>query len=231
MGDIAVIVGGGKGERAKQEIPKAFVNLITRPMIAYSAQVFYDSSMIDEVILVVPTELVDAARMMIDAIGWDEKPVHVVASGNNRQASVYNAIHDLQGGGYIAVHDAARPALMPEHLEALLIQAHEHEIGVVPVIPPADLIYEKGPSDLRRAMPSRTIDRVQTPQIISSLVLRFVHAHEEGGSYRDESTMLLRHKKPPLFVPGDSRNWKVTEAHEFAAMEGLLYHLQHPLLQ
>ena len=46
---VAIILAGGKGSRAGQKIPKQFVRVLGRPILAYTLDIFEEHEEIDAV--------------------------------------------------------------------------------------------------------------------------------------------------------------------------------------
>jgi 2-C-methyl-D-erythritol 4-phosphate cytidylyltransferase len=67
--------------------------------------------------------------------------LRVVAGGATRAQSVANALEAV-GSAYVAIHDAARPLLTPELVEALVaeLEANEDAAGVIAAAPVNDTI-------------------------------------------------------------------------------------------
>lgn len=108
---FAVIAAGGSGDRLGVGQAKFEAEILGRPMVYYSLEVFQSSSAIDAIILVVP-----AGRMA----DWSPQSLHesgiskaslTVAGGATRQESVFLGLQLIEGeAGVVAVHDAARPS-------------------------------------------------------------------------------------------------------------------------
>ena len=58
----AIIVGAGKGLRMNSATPKQFIELKNLPVIAYSLNAFAESSVVDDIYLVVSPEEVQSCR-------------------------------------------------------------------------------------------------------------------------------------------------------------------------
>jgi 2-C-methyl-D-erythritol 4-phosphate cytidylyltransferase len=150
----------------------------------------------------------------------------VVAGGETRADSVANALEAV-GTEYVAVHDAARPLLTPELVEALVadLDAAPEASGVIAAGPVADTIKragelsrQKGPSEVqnRRLAIERTEDRselwaAQTPQVFRTDVLREALAAAERPQEATDEAMLVEWNGGAVLVhPVAEQNLKVT---------------------
>jgi len=65
--NIAVIVAAGAGKRMESKLPKQFIEIGGKPVLAHTIDRFDKCSIIDEIILVVPDDyLAYASRAIVD---------------------------------------------------------------------------------------------------------------------------------------------------------------------
>lgn len=103
-----------------------------RPMVEWSIAAFRACRGVPSIVVAAPPGLVG------DLGGHD---LGVVAGGETRAQSVANALAAV-GTAYVAIHDAARPLLTPELVEALIsdLDANEAAAGVIAAAPVNDTI-------------------------------------------------------------------------------------------
>ena len=63
--NYALILAAGSGNRMKEDIPKAFLNLGDQFLLEYSIQAFTKHPQIDEIILVVPQSYLEISQRLI----------------------------------------------------------------------------------------------------------------------------------------------------------------------
>jgi 2-C-methyl-D-erythritol 4-phosphate cytidylyltransferase len=102
----AVIAAAGSGERLGAGGPKAFVPLGGRPMIAWSLDACRASGSVATVVVAVPAGHVHGLQDVLTVDG-----------GATRAESVAKALAAVDTE-YVAIHDAARPLLTAELLDA-----------------------------------------------------------------------------------------------------------------
>lgn len=168
----AIIVAGGKSARMGTGVDKLFLVVAGRPVVAHTWQRFEDAKCIDEIILVTRRGRQKNYRELAKRCGF-QKPFRIVVGGVERQDSVWNGLKALSPQSEIvAIHDAARPCVSEELIEATLRRAQETGAAVA-AHPVTDTIKES--ADGR--MVDRTLDRsrlwsVQTPQTFRVEVIR-----------------------------------------------------------
>ncbi len=150
----------------------------------------------------------------------------VVSGGATRAQSVANALEAV-GTEYVAIHDAARPLLTPELLEALVadLDAAPEAAGVIAAAPVADTIKRAGSSSGQlstNTVPNRplaveaTEDRsrlwaAQTPQVFRTAVLREALAAAMRPEEATDEAMLVEWNGGTVLIhPVAEQNLKVT---------------------
>jgi len=213
-GTIALIVAAGGGTRSGRDIPKQFVPLAGRPMIAHSHAAFSRHPAIERVLVVTgPCQ----QAMLASALG----DVWHVAGGATRRESVRNGLEAIAAAGGAArvlIHDAARPFLSAEVIDRL-ITALDEAPGAMPVLPVADTLA-RGDDVLGDVVPRDGIVRVQTPQAFRFDAILAAHRDWPAGEdATDDAQMLRRAGGIVRLVEGDVMLEKITYPADFAAAE------------
>lgn len=208
----AIIVAAGKGERMGGGVDKAFLSLGPKPVLAYSLMAFEACQSIDRIVLVVRKEQVEAARSLGRIYGISKLNA-VVHGGSRRQDSVRNGIEALDPDTTIvAVHDAARPLVTPELIEATVKSAQRHGSGIA-ACRMIDTVKEAGKS----LVVDHTVDRsklwmAQTPQTFKLSILRkaFEKMSADGATCTDEASAVEALGEPVRLVEWTRPNFKIT---------------------
>ena len=110
MKTIAIIPAAGFGIRMKAKIPKQFLKLDGRPVLAVTLEKFNECSLVDGIIPVVPADDVEYCnRDIVEQYGLG-KVIKVIAGGARRQDSVRAGILAIDGGcDNVLIHDGVRP--------------------------------------------------------------------------------------------------------------------------
>lgn len=217
-------MAAGKGERMVVDVDKAFLSLGTKPVVVYSLSAFEKCRDIDEVILVVRRDRIDAARQAVRMFG-SNKVKKVVAGGTLRQQSVMNGLKEIsEEAEIVVVHDGARPCVTAELITKTVNMAKEYGSGVAAVkITDTVKSVEKG------MVISETVDRaklwlVQTPQAFKVNLLKKAFAYVEKKKIRvtDEAAAVELVSKGVRLVDSSSSNIKITTPDDLTLAAALM---------
>jgi 2-C-methyl-D-erythritol 4-phosphate cytidylyltransferase len=161
----------------------------------------------------------------------------VVPGGETRAQSVANAMEAV-GTELVAIHDAARPLVTPELIEALVAGLAEapEAAGVIPAAPVTDTVKQvskraSGPPQGLDAplVVESTLDRerlwaAQTPQVFRTDALRAALAGdpERVAAATDEAMLVETAGGRVLIHPASPENLKVTTPLDLRVAELLL---------
>ncbi len=210
---VALVVAAGQGERLGSEGPKALVSLGGRPMWEWSAAALRSTPR--------------SSRSW-----WRYRPgcprfpaFGCVTGGAVRSESVRNALAAVApDADPILVHDAARPLVTRELIEAVLagLEGVDAAIAAAPV---TDTTKECDDEQLVL----RTLDRsrlwaIQTPQVFRRAALERALSlpYEEVAKATDEAALVERHGGRVRVVAAPRENLKVTTPLDLLVAEQLL---------
>lgn len=205
----AIITAGGRGRRMGSRIPKQFLSVGGKSILEATVEKFYFSPMTDSIVVVVNSDYVEHTKsLMTDRFA---KRIDVVAGGESRQESVFNAIKHIERTAadtdIVLVHDGVRPYVSNDIIERVIMASAEAG-GAVAVIPPKDTIRS-----LRGGMLVRDeLFCVQTPQGFEAGVLieAYRKAMADGFSGTDDSSLVERLGAHFDLVDGSYENIKIT---------------------
>jgi len=217
----AIIVAAGSGLRFGER--KQFKKLGTKPLYLYSLQKFIDCNSIDEIVLVVPTDLRNTISTEVSKLN---PRIMAVGGGKLRQDSVLAGIEGLSVNcDIICVHDAARPFVSIDLIQRT-ISACENNDGAVVAIPSIDTVKEIDTNNnrIKRTIPRETIWLAQTPQTFhrSQLKKALLYAKENKTQVTDESTLLESLNCSMVVVEGSDDNFKITTPNDWNLAEIIL---------
>jgi len=214
---VALIVAAGSGSRAGSAVPKQFMHVAGRAMIAHSWKTLSDHPRIDDVVVVVGA---GQESLLATAFGDATGKVQVAVGGASRRESVASglaAAHAL-GATRVLIHDAARPFVPAAVIDRVLATLGAHE-GATPVLPVADTLA-MGEDTLGDIVPRAGLHRVQTPQGFRLSALQAAHAEWPGElEATDDAQMVRRLGGSVALVQGDPMLDKVTYPEDFALAE------------
>ncbi|MGE5226112.1 MAG: 2-C-methyl-D-erythritol 4-phosphate cytidylyltransferase [Planctomycetaceae bacterium] len=215
---VAVVLAAGAGRRLGAELPKAFLPVGDRPMLALAAAAAAASPAIAAVVVAAPEGYEDVARGCLERIGV---PTRVVTGGASRQASVRAALAVIEPDvAIVAVHDAARPFAPPDLFTEVVLAVEGGADGAVPVVPMADTVKRIVDGRVEATVDRDGLGLAQTPQAfrVDALAAAHARAAAEAREVTDDAALLEREGRV-VAVPGDPMNFKVTTLADLARAE------------
>lgn len=211
MKKIVIIPSGGKGLRLGTDIPKQYVKVNNKELIAYTIDVFEQCDEIDEIVVAAQKDYFDLLNEIIKKYSF-RKVLKIVEGGKERQDSVYNALSSLSASNrdLILVHDAARP-LLPQKVLLSALQSAENFDNVVVGIKAKDTLI-KGSDSVLSYVDRSEIFYAQTPQIFRYGILKSAMEKAIRKSFlgTDESMLVHKASYKVKLVEGSVFNFKVT---------------------
>jgi len=215
----ALIVAGGHGARVGGEIPKQYMLLLGKPVIAWAVRAFAAAGVTETVIACAP----DHADLCRNATE-DGPTVRIINGGATRTASVRAGLTAIGDADAILIHDAARPGLSPGLVLSLVA---ELEAGASAVAPALAI-----PDTLRRAdvggrivedVPREGVMRMQTPQAFRAETIRAAYAALPlDASMTDDIAVVRAHGVEAKLIAGDPTLMKITYPEDMAMLERML---------
>lgn len=211
MKKIVIIPSGGKGLRLGTDIPKQYVKVNNKELIAYTIDVFEQCNEIDEIVIAAQKDYFNLLNEIIKKYSF-RKVLKIVEGGKERQDSVYNALSSLSASNrdLILVHDAARP-LLPQKVLLSALQSAENFDNVVVGIKAKDTLI-KGSDSVLSYVDRSEIFYTQTPQIFRYGILKSAMEKAIRKSFlgTDESMLVHKASYKVKLVEGSVFNFKVT---------------------
>lgn len=215
----AIVLAAGQGKRMHSDVQKQYLLLQDKPLLYYSLKAFQES-FIDEIILVVGKGEETYCRLKIVEHFHFTKVKKIVEGGRERYHSVASGLREIEGEGYVFIHDGARPFLTQEILDRTyeMVQKHHACAAGMPVKDTIKIADEKG---FAQTTPNREcVWQVQTPQVFTvqlaktayeELLIKEEELKAQGIRITDDAMVvetLLQH--PVKLVEGSYENIKIT---------------------
>ena len=206
-GCFTIITAGGIGSRMQAGIPKQFMLLNGLPILMQTINVFkrYDSSM--KIVLSLPENFHTYWNEL--SIKYDyEQEVTLVAGGKTRFHSVQNALKEISGEGYIAVHDGVRPMVS----QATISEAFRSAELYGSAIPVCDIPFSirKVEDSGSRNVYRENYKEVQTPQVFEAQLLRKAYKQTYNKKFTDDASVVERVGGKIHLSKGNRENIKIT---------------------
>jgi 2-C-methyl-D-erythritol 4-phosphate cytidylyltransferase len=230
MSRFAVILpAAGRSTRfTLQKRKKAFVDLKGRAVWLRAAELFVNrEDVVQTLVVVSPDDLEWFKEKFAPNLAFMN--VEIVTGGAERADSVRNALARVRPEAeFVAVHDAARPLLVPEWIDRVFRAAEK--TGAAILATPVT-------STLKRARPDGTIEETvsrtglwaaQTPQVFRRELLLEAYARQGTLQPTDEAQLLEQAGRPVALVEGSPLNIKITTNDDFRLAEVALDALPKP---
>ena len=203
-------------------VDKIFTSLLDSPLILHTVEAFEACPLVGAMVLVLPSSKVERGRALAKERGWRKLgPNQVCEGGPRRQDSVRLGLERLPEFPWVAVHDGARPCVLPELVERGF-EAAQGTGAAVAAVPARDTVKLVSSAGLVEDTPSRdSIWMVQTPQVFRYDVL--LQAHRScTETVTDDAAMVESLGYRVKVFMGSYSNLKVTTQEDLAVAEMLL---------
>lgn len=228
MTTIGLIIAGGVGARMHAAIPKQFMTVFDKPIIAYTMEKFEKHPAID-VIAVVCLE------------GWDNilasyakqynitKLKHIFPAGKVGQESIKNGIMGLaeyySDDDIVLIHDAIRPNLSEDVISECIAITKQYGNAIVCVPCQEAMLETQDKVCSESSYPRDNLKRTQTPQGFKLGVIKNAHkkAAELGITNSIAScTLMIEVGEKVYFSTGSEKNIKLTTPEDIEIFKALL---------
>ncbi len=225
--NYVIILAGGIGNRLGAGIPKQFVEVLGKPVIAYTMQKYQEHPEIDGIELV----CVDGFQDELKKIAEDNqitKVIKIVNGGSEYERSIMNGVAGLRGiaksNDVVMIHWAASPFVTEDIISDNIRVCKER--GNAMSASPAYLLYGKNDGDCSNQNINRdTFKVLAAPQ--SFLYKNIVSIYEEVNK-RDLLNKIEAHTTaimtelglPIYFSKGSQTNMKITTKEDLELFTG-----------
>ena len=223
----AVVPAAGIGTRMGGEIPKQYLPLLGRPIIAHTLACLCNHPRISGVVVALAAQ----------DRWWPEIPMDfaraplVAAGGDERRDSVLSGLHVLSehaaDDDWVLVHDAVRPCLRDEDMDRLMNELCLDEVGGLLATPVRDTM-KRSDSDnrVRETVSRQSLWHALTPQMFRLGALRDAIrlTVDEDRDVFDEAQAMEVAGGHPRLVQGHEDNIKITRPQDLRLAEMILTH-------
>lgn len=221
--NIAVVLAGGSGTRLGSALPKQFLEVEGKPIIAYTIEAFQKNPRIDEIVVVSRAENVDLMWDIVHRFHY-EKVSKVLLGGKERYDSSLAAIAAYDHpDDVLLLHDGVRPLVSQQIIDRCLdAMARYNAVGVA--VKTTDTIVEVDQQGCIVATPPRSsLRNMQTPQCFRLGVIRKAYEvalRDPAFVTTDDCGVVAKYlpEEPVFIVEGEPTNIKVTYKEDLALM-------------
>ena len=224
---VAVVLGGGTGQRLGAGMPKQLLTLGGQTLIERCVAAFDAAPGVDEILVVMARGYTSQVRELVAGF---QKVTAVIEGGSTRPESTraaLAAIAEADGDDCgVLLHDAARPLVDQKIIAACVAALEVHDAAGV-AVPASDTMVLTENGVMHSVPPRERLFRCQTPQCFRLSVIARAHelaAADPDFAPTDDCGVVLRYLPgtPVHIVPGSERNMKITYPSDLAVAEALL---------
>ena len=223
-----LIVSGGIGSRMQLgTLPKQYIEVGGRPIIAYCLEKFEKHPLADTITIVADPKWYDYLKELIRRENIS-KFRGFAPAGDTRQLSILNGLialeTDAARNDVVSIHDAVRPCVSDRIITDTLTGFPEWD-GVMPYLPVTDTCYlSYDGQTIDEQVPRDALVAGQTPE--SFLFGKYYDAHIKAGpegvrDLRGSTQIAVANGMKIHLVPGSRSNLKITTKEDLELFESI----------
>ncbi|HXQ27687.1 MAG TPA: 2-C-methyl-D-erythritol 4-phosphate cytidylyltransferase [Gemmatimonadales bacterium] len=216
-----VIVAAGAGVRAGPGEPKQFRPIAGVPLLLRALRPFTSHPAVTEVVVALPAATAEHPPEWLARLAGER--LVLVAGGATRADSVKAGLAALGREARVAlVHDAARPFVSRETIDAVIARARAG-VGALAAVPVSDTIKQVTANVVTHTVARDGLWRAQTPQGFPRAMLEEAYGRLKGTEPppTDDAELCERAGFPVEVVSDSTGNVKVTTNEDFRIAEAL----------
>ncbi|MEZ8029891.1 2-C-methyl-D-erythritol 4-phosphate cytidylyltransferase [Enterovibrio norvegicus] len=206
---VAIVPAAGVGKRMRAACPKQYLTINDKTLLEHTVHYLLAHPSISQVVVAIGAE----DEYFQDTSLVNDERVIVTTGGRERADSVLAGLK-VTNATWVMVHDAARPCVRHDDIDALILAATEHEDGALLASPVRDTMKRGN----RENGVDSTVCREQlwhalTPQMFKreSLFTALESALARSLAVTDEASAIEFAGGSPKLVVGHADNIKVTQ--------------------
>ena len=219
----AIVPAAGSSARMGGE-NKLLMHIAGVPVLIRTLQAIDKTELVTEIIVATREDTMEEVAALVKSAGLRKK-VKIVCGGATRTESVLAAAVEADPKSrLLAVHDGARPLVLPEEFDHVIRFAC-NTYAAAPAVPVTDTVKVADETGLITATPDRsTLFAVQTPQVFQADLLKAAlqSALQDGATLTDDCAAVERLGKQVYLTTGNRENIKITTPVDIAIAEAIL---------
>ena len=226
--NIGLIIAGGIGARMKKAIPKQFMTVFDKPIIAYTLEKFQNHPSIDVIAVV----CVNGWDTILESYAKQYKITklkHIIPAGKVGQESIKNGLNELSKhyseNDIVLIHDAIRPNVSLDIISDCLKTINENGSAVVVIPCNEAMMMTDDFICSEKAFPRDHLKRTQTPQGATLGKLLSIHKKAKDLNITDSvatCTLMTEVGEKIYFSAGSPKNIKITTPDDVDIFKSLL---------
>lgn len=229
-----IIPASGVGTRMQADRPKQYLSLLGKTVLEHTLDCFTQRNDITGIVIGISKDdpywsdlsIENNQHDQANKINTSAVPIYRTEGGEERCDTVLNALAYLQENDQIAdntwvfVHDAARPCLSQQDMDALIASQKNNSVGSILAMPVRDTMKreQSGSGTISHTEDRTGMWHALTPQMfrLGDLHQALSQALAEGATITDEASALEYQGRKPRLVEGSAANIKITRPADMA---------------
>ena len=213
----AVVLSAGVGRRMNSDIPKQYLMLKDKPVLAHSLLSFEESE-VDDIVIVCGAGDEDFIKKEFVEKYSLNKVRAIVEGGAERFNSVYNGLLACKDADYVLIHDGARPYVSLDIIRRNMEEVVKYK-AVVTAVKSTDTVKISDENGFVETTPDRNrVFAMQTPQTFDykialeayTALIKSIEAGNKINITDDAQVVELFSDRKVKLVEGDYSNIKIT---------------------
>ena len=208
----AGIVAGGTGSRMQADTPKQFIEVLGKPVIAYTVESF--AGKVDKICIACHKDYINHAKEIFSE--YSDDLIEVIEGGNDRMGSVMALVEYFKSAGasdedIILTHDGVRPFVSEKMIYESIENARAGHFCSV-AIGATDTVCISEDGETIDSVPDRkTIFNIQTPQTFTfGKLAEIMKKCDNPEQYTDLCGLAIKMGEKIKIVEGSAENIKIT---------------------
>lgn len=217
--DYAIILGGGKGLRMGNDVPKQFLPVGDIPILMRTIRRFREYSSTLKIILVLPERRHEHWARLCEDYGFCEN-YEIANGGETRFHSIRNGLAHVPDNaeGVVAVHDGVRPFPSVEVIDRCFETARR-EGSAVPVTDVIETLRHVSNNGTSATVPRNEYRLVQTPQAFDIQLHKRAYRQDYNDGFTDDASVVESLGHDITLVEGNRENIKITTPFDMCIAE------------
>ncbi len=214
-----VLPAAGVGKRMHLDIPKQYALIGKKTVLELTVDAIFRCPSVNNIIIGVSRE-----DEYFNELALSENPRIIRAEGGKERSDTVRLCLEHVQTSWVMVHDAARPFVHLDDLNALCSKVNSSEIGAILACRSADTLKQVVNGRIIKTVPRESIFRAYTPQLFKTDILKKAlnHAVESDISITDDASAVELLGYPVDIVEGRADNIKLTTPEDLALARRLM---------
>lgn len=225
--NIVLLIAGGVGSRFGANIPKQFVEINNKPIIAYTLETFQKAIEIDQIVVVSIAGWEDYIERLKNNFAIT-KLMHIITGGDSRFESIYKGLISLADianeSDLVLIHDAVRPCVTTNQINSSLRVAKIQGAALAVASCYDTMFVSRDGIIIDKVFPREELFKGQTPESIQyGIAYSAYREADQKGLYIDSPTSLLLKLNIPVGLSlGSQENLKITTMEDIALFKTII---------